>query len=337
MIKTIKLEGFKCFYDLSLELNWLTVLTGLNNSGKSSVIQALRMMENSFHNSDSIQIEGHGTDEEIHNKFHDSNIILGITDSKGKEFITEILLDNKNKAYTKKKNEFSFPEIIYVSANRYGPKTSIPIYTEKSKKHTIGPNGENTLQCIEIFSNSILDKRLIHEKSEGDTFFYNLRGWLSEISPNVKFDYSIEKPSDSSYTTFNGYRATNVGYGLSYTLPILVALLVGTLIPNSIVILENPEAHLHPKGQTAIAKLISLCANIGTQIIVETHSDHIFNGIRIETKNLSGLYNKVKVHWFEVNDQDVEIFTPNINSKGKIDLWPKNFFDQFEINSSKLI
>jgi len=82
------------------------------------------------------------------------------------------------------------------------------------------------------------------------------------------------------------------GFGLSYTLPVITALLVGTLIPNSLVIIENPEAHLHPRGQTEIARLIALCAQVGTQIIIETHSDHLFDGIRIAAKNKPGFCGK---------------------------------------------
>ena len=48
--------------------------------------------------------------------------------------------------------------------------------------------------------------------------------------------------------------------------------------------LENPEAHLHPKGQRKMGELIAQCAANGIQIFLETHSDHILNGIRIAVK-----------------------------------------------------
>jgi predicted ATPase len=201
----------------------------------------------------------------------------------------------------------------------------------------MGANGENLFQCIESFSDYLIDGRLKHENSEGDTLLYNLRGWLSVVSPGIEFRYQLNKTSDSSYSTFDDHRATNVGFGLSYALPVITSLLIGSLIPNSLVIIENPEAHLHPKGQTEIARLISLCAQTGTQIIVETHSDHIFDGIRISVKN-SGFAEKVQIHWFELDsNKNTEVYSPTLHNDGRIDEWPRGFFDQFEINASKLL
>jgi predicted ATPase len=145
------------------------------------------------------------------------------------------------------------------------------------------------------------------------------------------------KLTDSSYATFNGYRATNVGFGLSYTLPVITALLVGTIIPNSLVIIENPEAHLHPKGQTEMAKLIALCTQAGAQIIVETHSDHIFDGIRIAAKKMN-MAKDIQIHWFELDEnKNTQVYSPILSNDGRIEEWPQGFFDQFEINSSELI
>ena len=269
------------------------------------------------------------------NKYFKEDMSISIEDDKGVFTITFPTSDShKEKQYT----SADFPEIIYISAHRFGPKTFVPIFNESDKKYKIGPYGENLFQCIDTFSDAILDKRLRHENSEGDTLIYNIRGWLSVISPNVDFKHFLNKITDSSYSTFDGHRANNVGFGLSYTLPVITALLVGTLIPNSLIIVENPEAHLHPKGQAEIARLISLCTQVGTQIIIETHSDHLFDGIRIVAKNTPGFARNVQVHWFELDkDKNTEVFSPILYNDGRINEWPKGFFDQFEINASKLI
>lgn len=339
MINEITLSGFKCFLHRKIKLNRLTILTGLNNTGKSSVIQALLMLEKAHRKESNILLEGHGSVEEIKNTFSNKDIMLSVLDEYGKSFLTQIPIVNYTHPYKcLHRNDFSFPEIIYISANRFGPKTFIPIYSDSFKLNRIGPNGENLFQFIECFENEIMDQKIINEYSEGDTFLYNLRGWLSVISPNVKFEYRIEKLSDTSYSIFNEHRATNVGFGLSYSLSVIASLLIGTLIPNSLVIIENPEAHLHPKGQTEIAKLISLCAQVGTQIIIETHSDHLFDGMRIAAKETKGFANNVQIHWFELDEnQNTEVYSPILDDNGRLDEWPKGLFDQFEINASKLI
>jgi predicted ATPase len=339
MIREIMLNGFKCFLDRKLKLNQLTVLTGLNSSGKSSIIQALLMLEKAHARDASILLDGHGSVEEIKNTFYNQEIMLGVVNEIDQAFGIKIESTNTAEPYTIiEKEKFKFPEIIYISANRFGPKTSVPIFNDSSKRNRIGANGENLFQFIESFAYETLNPILVHPNSEGETVEYNIGGWLSVISPNVKFKYLINKTSDTSYSMFNEHRATNVGYGLSYSLSVITSLLVGTLIPNSLVIVENPEAHLHPKGQTAIAKLISLCAQVGTQVIVETHSDHLFDGIRIAVKETKGLADKVQLHWFELDDkQNTEVYSPLIDDAGKLDEWPKGLFDQFEINASKLI
>lgn len=340
MLTEINLTGFKSFLSRELNLNKLTVLTGLNNSGKSSIIQALLIMEKAFNAEKNILLEGHGSADEIKNIFYKDNITLSVINESKQVFEIKILNTVSSKSYDVVNNDkMKYPELIYISAHRFGPKTSIPIYNDSYKKNRIGAQGENLFQCIQIFEDAPLNSSLRHEHSEGDTLLFNIRGWLNVISPNIKkFDYEVNKISDSSYSTFDEHRATNVGFGLSYALPVITALLVSTLIPNCIVIIENPEAHIHPKGQTEIARLIALCVQAGSQVIIETHSDHLFDGIRIAAKNIEDFANNVQIHWFELdNNGNTEVSSPILDKNGRLSDWPKGLFDQFEINSSELL
>lgn len=339
MITQISLIGFKSFLNRTIDLKPLTILTGLNSSGKSSVIQALLMLEKAYNGHQNILLENHGSVADLTNPFHNKPIHLDVIDHEDKEFGVDFPSLSNTKAYVTSSNSgFEFPEIIYISANRFGPKTSVPIFNDSTKSNRVGPNGENLFQFIRSFESETVDQRLIHSSSEGETIEYNIRGWLSEISPNVKFNYKIDEISDTSYSTFNNFRATNVGFGLSYSLAVIATLLIGTLIPNSLIIIENPEAHLHPRGQSALARLISLCAQVGSMIIIETHSDHLFDGIRIAAKKTEGFADTVQIHWFELNEKyNTDIESPNLLSTGALDHWPKGLFDQFEINASELL
>ncbi|GAB5528082.1 MAG: DUF3696 domain-containing protein [Roseivirga sp.] len=340
MIKSTSLEGFKSFLDTTIEFGGLTILTGLNSSGKSSVIQALLIAAKAFRNENRVLLEGHGSIEEIQNTYHSSNLRILVEDQAGRSTLTEFDREAKtNKNYScHTGDQFTFPEIFHISAHRFGPKTSMPIFNDSFNRQRIGANGENLFQFIQSFEEYSLDSRLRHESSEGDTLEYNIRGWLNVISPNTKFRFVIDKNSDTSYSMFDEHRATNVGFGLSYALPVIATLLIGTLVPNSLVIIENPEAHLHPKGQTEMARLISLCSQVGTQIIVETHSDHLFDGIRVFTKRNKGFSDNVQIHWFELDERrNTVIYSPNMDENGRLDSWPIGLFDQFEMNASELI
>ena len=224
--------------------------------------------------------------------------------------------------------------MIVISADRYGPLVSIPLLSDCE----LGSKGENVIKCIQVHENDILDKLITHPNSEGDTFLYNLRAWLGTITPGVQFKYDIIDKADTSFSLFNGYRAKNVGFGLSYTLPIIVALFLGTIKKNTLVILENPEAHLHPRGQTEMGKLIASVAHSGCQVIVETHSDHLFDGIRIYAKNNEGFADITLTHWFWQDKEGISNVTSiKMDNYGRIKEWPEGMFDQFEINASDLL
>src|SRR5438046_3169106 len=121
MINEITLIGFKSFLHRKLKLNRLTVLTGLNSSGKSSIIQALLMLEKAHRKEASILLDGHGSVEEIRNRYFNQELVLSVLDEFGRPFLTKIYLKNPLEPYScLYREEFSFPEIIYISANRFG-------------------------------------------------------------------------------------------------------------------------------------------------------------------------------------------------------------------------
>jgi predicted ATPase len=111
-----------------------------------------------------------------------------------------------------------------------------------------------------------------------------------------------------------------------------VAILSAT--SDTLILLENPEAHLHPKGQSKMGELIALAASCGIQIILETHSDHVLNGIRRAVKHNKLDADKVQINYFErylkKGQPTTEIITPRIYQSGGIDKWPDGFFDQAE-------
>lgn len=167
--------------------------------------------------------------------------------------------------------------------------------------------------------------------------------WLQLLSPGVRPLAQLVELADSASLRFQykGYkdihrdldsrphRASNVGFGLTYSLPIIVACL--SAARGSVLLLENPEAHLHPRGQTALGLLLSLCAADGVQIIVETHSDHLLNGIRLAAKRKDISARNVAVHFF-TRDVETGISTcesPELLDNGRFRCWPTGFFDEW--------
>lgn len=125
-------------------------------------------------------------------------------------------------------------------------------------------------------------------------------------------------------------RPQNVGFGLTQLFPVLVELLSAS--PGDIVIVENPEVHLHPKAQQDIGELLALVASCDVQVIVETHSDHVLNGIRLAVKGRTSVApDDVAIHFFSRDsDGASRRLTPKIDADGRLDAWPEGFFDQFD-------
>jgi len=330
MINKIELTGFKSFVSDEIDFNQLTILSGLNSSGKSSVIQAVRLLEK-VQQTNKVYLPGHGSIAESRNPYLKDNLVIKCTLTNNDYF------EFNETGRTEVSSNFKLPDIIHIAADRMGPESNIEI---DPTGHKLGSRGENIFNVIEYYADYEIPSVVKHERSQGDTFLFNLESWLNIISPNTEFKSYVERKSDSSYGTFNGHRAKNVGFGLSYALPVITALLLGTLNPaESLVILENPEAHLHPRGQTEIARFICLCAKAGLQILVETHSDHLFDGIRLFAKDAQDdFYTRVLAYWFELdNDRNTDVSIVKFDQHGRIDNWPQGMFDQFSINASKLL
>jgi len=128
-----------------------------------------------------------------------------------------------------------------------------------------------------------------------------------------------------------------VGFGLTQLFPILVAILAAQ--KGDVVLVENPEVHLHPQAQQNIGSLLARVSASGVQVIVETHSDHVLNGIRLAAKSKIIAADDVAIHFFSPTQAD-GVFTPKspkVDADGRLDAWPEGFFDQFDLALSRLI
>jgi predicted ATPase len=170
-----------------------------------------------------------------------------------------------------------------------------------------------------------------------------VEAWMGEISPGTRLKIDAKSDVDLmsfqySYGDSNPYRPTNVGFGISYTLPIIVAALASK--PGTIILIENPEAHLHPKGQVKMGELLALAASGGVQVVIETHSDHVLNGIRLAVHAGKIDPKDVQLHYFQRQNKEGQIMTdvvsPKIDRNGRIDRWPDGFFDEWD-NSLEIL
>ena len=178
------------------------------------------------------------------------------------------------------------------------------------------------------------------------TLMEQINIWETRISLNTRVRVQPDSSDKKNYRVLYdvidssggavamGISASNMGYGLSYTLPVITALLAAK--SGDLVIVENPEAHLHPLGQAALGELITKVANKGVQVVVETHSDHIINAIllscKIAEEGGDGLSPKdVAISYMGEMLMDRGTVVQPINIVGGgLEYQPKGFIDQFE-------
>lgn len=366
MLSSLTLKNFKPFENQSFSLKPLTLLAGLNSTGKSSVLQSLLLLRQSCLQDDLLDRVGLvlngdlvsiGTGQDVLFKRSKEDVItleIGINnDIKGTWIFdydsqSDIMrISTLSIADAAVYNSGLFNDNFhYLKAERIAPRNYFQMSDFKVRQHQqIGSQGEFTAHFLAINEYAkIPHHQLSNPSAQSDILKSQVEAWLGEISPGTRIDIELHPGMDIaslqySYEDNNSYRSTNVGFGITYTLPIIVAILSAT--SDTLILLENPEAHLHPRGQSKMGELIALAASCGIQIILETHSDHVLNGIRKAVRHNKLEADKVQINYFEryvkKGEPIIEIITPRIYSDGGIDKWPDGFFDQTEKDLMELL
>lgn len=365
MLRQVSLANFKCFAQLQLDLASLTLLCGVNGMGKSSVLQALLVLRQSA--AARVLQRGHlildgdladlGTGRDALCEFAGEEVITFGLRSDHAEAPLKISFD-----YAREADQLHvrgtprdllgpweawppFSGLHYVAAERIGPR-KIHEQSDTAVIHgALGARGEHTMNYLDAHRNDILD---IDDPRRGAAGTGRHRDvvdyWLQEVTPGAELKIERIQDADALIGGFTfarpgdvetrRYRATNVGFGLSYALPVIAALLAPA---GSLCLIENPEAHLHPRGQTRMAELAARAAAAGVQVLAETHSDHFLDGVRIAV--LDGLLapDETRFHYFKQEDGQAVVQTPQIDAEGRLSSWPDGFFDQHALNLARLL
>lgn len=119
----------------------------------------------------------------------------------------------------------------------------------------------------------------------------------------------------------------DVGFGVSQTLPVLVALRVAE--PGRIVYLEQPEIHLHPNAQAALARIIASAAKRGVIVVLETHSAILLRSIQTLVALGEIAPQDVNLNWFNRDDINgaTHIHRAIPDENGTYGDWPEDFDD----------
>ncbi|AOF96854.1 AAA family ATPase [Sphingobium sp. RAC03] len=367
MIRSIHLTNFKCFQEERIPLNRLTVLSGGNGVGKSSVIQSLlllrqtsdraRLLRGTVSGADgahpllSIKLNDEyrlslGNSATLTNADIESDIIVLGVSADG----TDPVLCRFEASNTKPTTSIAcveapgdllarasaFPifqqEFHYLVAERVGPRDLQPM-ADQSFIST-GYAGEFTAFAIAQAEARMVEQHLCIV-ADSSLFRVQLEAWMGRLVPGAQI-FTTSHPDLNRVQMAIGRRGAtakalppaNTGFGISYALPVVVSGLLAA--PGSMLIVENPEAHLHPSAQTAIGIFLASVASTGVQVLVETHSENVLNGVRLAALRDIIPHNDASFMFLSLGEGSGQptLHPITMDKAAELTSWPPGFFDQ---------
>jgi predicted ATPase len=386
LIEEIEIANFKAFSTAWIRFGRYTLLSGLNSSGKSTVLQALAVLRQAGPdlyadpdgpgglalNGDLVQL-GTGRDvlHESYEAAPDTQPEIGfrLTTQDSREhawrfrygpeadFLHMTYCSPSYDAGPWAGDEDSLdqaretPSIFregfqYLKADRINPAVTYPRSYEMSvRRGFLGTRGEYAIDYLLHHQDEPVAAKVLHPSGASPRLLAQAEAWMGEICPGVRIQAAAIEQTDLARLSFQFAQAgqltseqrrpTNVGFGLTYVLPVVIACL--TAKPDALLLLENPEAHIHPQGQSAMARLTCAAAAAGAQVIVETHSDHILNGVRLAVKRELLAAEDVVLQYFQRGDGGISILSPAMGPDGMLSQWPPGFFDEWDRSLDQLL
>ncbi len=195
----------------------------------------------------------------------------------------------------------------------------------------VGPRGEHSVDAI-LAATSRNERMNLEPRGKLKTFQEMIAHWLQEL--DLIHSFEIREIAQGSNLYHARVRAnasspetmlTDVGFGVSKVLPVLVLLYY---VPEgSIVLMEQPEIHLHPSVQSGLADvMLAVARRRNVQIIVESHSEHLLRRFQRRAAEGEADSSDLKLYFVSNNRGVAKLNDLALNEFGEIENWPDHFF-----------
>jgi len=375
LIERIDLRFFKCFHDLALPLSRLTLLSGVNSSGKSSVLQALALLHQTMREhewSAGLMLNGATLKagsvadvvDQVHGRRSFGIALVWNGRTFGWEFGGErsemymkaerVTLDGRAGKGSQKLQHLlplkfhkegeelvrCVRDLTYLTAERIGPRDVHPL-DDRQNAMVVGTCGEDAASLLHSGRDEQALEGVLIEGTQ-PTRLPQAEAWMRRFFPG--FSLALEQLPRMSAVSLgfrtsddtDFHRPTHVGFGLTQVFPIVVAGVSAS--KGDLIMIENPEVHLHPSGQALMGEFLAALASAGVQVVVETHSDHVLNGIRRSVKARSLAAEDTALYFFrQRRENEPQVVSTRLRSDGSVVEWPDGFFDQIDKDTSHLL
>ncbi len=362
-IASLGLEAYKCFDELWVPLAPLTLFTGFNGAGKSTALQPLLLLAQAARirawgssgldgevplNGDIVRLGSAGDVIRSGQRGGATRFTIGFDEG-------QLTLDVSAKAGERvlqaRGAEGGLPmpglvdrldRLVHLGAVRTGPSDSFPIPDRSDARVAdVGVDGRFASYWYHELADTDVPPERCMDNSVGTTFRRQVDAWLDRLAAGANANVQALPVASTLALQFRlsatgeWRRPANVGYGLTYVFPILVALLAAQR--GDILVIDSPEAHLHPQAQSRMGRMLATFAAAGIQLLVETHSDHVLNGARLAVRDGVIASEDVSLLFFAgASPEGHGVTTPRVDREGRIDEWPEGFFDQGDKDVSRL-
>ncbi len=362
MLTELKLSNFKSWRELDMKLGRVTGLFGTNSSGKSSILQFLLMLKQTAESSDKGLVLDLGGQNQLVNLGSFRDLIYQHQEDLALKWSIDWIPSHfQHQRLCKMTSEIIFidkqiklfSQTYYLSSSTaHGSSVVEPAYKKMmeqtyylaplreypkreyqwsgaSPSH-VGYRGENSINAI--LAATIRNETRTLPNSEKKPFQEVIAYWLKELGLIHEFSVkeiaegtglfrAIVKKSPESPEAF----LTDVGFGVSQVLPALVLLYY---VPQgSIILMEQPEIHLHPSVQSGLADVIlQVSKQRNLQVIVESHSEHLLQRFQRRVAEESYAVDELKLYFCDIQQGESKLIDLKLNEYGEIENYPDNFF-----------
>ena len=201
----------------------------------------------------------------------------------------------------------------------------------------------------DLEKHSLLD---VNKYIKEGSFYFHLSNWLKflDLGEELKLSNNGELEIINKNLSEKTHSLDNIGVGVSQVLPVLLSCMVsqtnlldGTYFDNStnqVLLLEQPELHLHPSAQAKLADFfVAVSLTNQKTLFIETHSDHIFNRLRLRKIQLDENENFINIFFTSKSKKgvsNISEFTINPDGSYDFDSYPSGFFDQTQLEAREI-
>ena len=323
MINNLHIERFMDIVDETLAVRPLTVIAGVNSAGKSAVIQSILAVLKRTDADGKFLLKSfdYGFKNAICRYDSFDNYKVVVENDEGAFSLSvnaeKEVLEAENLSLGLEKN------VYYLSANRKGYDT----VEQKADPYSVGVQGEYLFGTLYKKKDNPVELDLT--TPDGSKSFGSLVDfWLKEIL-GMKFKVNTTEMNSNIIVTYDaeelkGLSPNQLGTAVSYLSKVLIMCINAK--KGDLLMIENPEIHLHPKAQSKLGEFLTIMANAGVQLIVETHSEHIINKIQYQIFSHKYDPEMLAIYYKENARDKFERVVIGANGRYSVD-FPEGFFD----------